>query len=135
MALITWNDSYSVKVKQMDEQHRKLVEMINQLHDAMKVGQGKQVVGDVLNALVSYTKTHFASEESLMKTYGYPGYEDQKKAHANLVGQVGDIQKKFLDGNAPLSQDVMAFLKDWLIKHIQGSDQKYGLYFNSKGVC
>jgi len=135
MALITWNDSYSVKVKQMDEQHRKLVEMINQLHDAMKVGQGKQVVGDVLNALVSYTKTHFASEESLMKTYGYPGYEDQKKAHDNLVGQVGDIQKKFQDGNAPLSQDVMTFLKEWLVKHIQGADQKYGLYLNSKGVC
>lgn len=135
MALIAWNDSYSVKVKQMDEQHKKLVEMINQLHEAMKVGQGKQAVGDVLNALVSYTKTHFANEESLMKTHGYPGYEDQKKAHTNLVGQVGDIQKKFLAGNAPLSQDVMVFLKDWLIKHIQGTDQKYGLFFNSKGIC
>ena len=71
MALIAWNDSYSVKVKQMDEQHKKLVEMINQLHDAMKVGQGKQVVGDVLNALVSYTKTHFASEEGCHRYSNY----------------------------------------------------------------
>ena len=134
MALITWNDSYSVKVKQMDEQHKKLVEMINQLHDAMKVGQGKQVVGEVLGSLVSYTKTHFASEELLMKTHGFTGFEEHKKAHTSLVGQVGDIRKKFMDGNAPLTQDVMTFLKEWLVKHIQQSDQKYGQYLNGKGI-
>ena len=134
MPLITWNDSYSVKVKQMDDQHKKLVDIINHLHDAMKAGKGKDAVDKVLTDLIAYTKTHFASEESLMKLHAYPGYEEQKKAHNSLVMQVVDIQKKFEAGNAPLSQDVMNFLKDWLIKHIQGTDQKYGPYLNQKGV-
>jgi hemerythrin len=134
MALITWNDSYSVKVKQMDDQHRKLVDIINHLHDAMKAGKGKEAVDKVLTDLIAYTKTHFTSEETLMKLHAYPGYDDQKKAHTALVTQVTDIQKKFEAGSAPLSQDVMTFLKDWLIKHIQGADQKYGPYFNQKGV-
>lgn len=134
MALIAWSDSYSVKVKQMDEQHRKLVDMINQLHDAMKVGKGKEVVSDVLNSLITYTKTHFGAEERLMATYSYPGYEEQKSAHAALVKRVEEIAQQFKTGNAPLNQEIMAFLKDWLIKHIQGSDQKYGAFFNSKGI-
>ncbi len=134
MALIDWSEAYSVKVKQMDDQHRKLVEMINQLHDAMKVGKGNQVVEDVLKSLIAYTKTHFAAEESLMKMHNYPGYEEQKKAHNSLVLQINDIQKKFHEGNAPLSQNVMTFLKDWLIKHIQGTDKNYGAFFNKAGV-
>lgn len=134
MPLITWNDNYSVKVKQMDDQHKKLVDIINHLHDAMKAGKGKEAVDKVLTDLIAYTRTHFTSEESLMKLHAYPGYDEQKKAHTALVNQVVDIQKKFEAGSAPLSQDVMGFLKDWLIKHIQGTDQKYGPYFNQKGV-
>jgi len=134
MSLITWNDSYSVKVKQMDDQHKKLIDIINHLHDAMKAGKGKEAVNKVMTDLVAYTKTHFATEESLMKLHAYPGYDDQKKAHSALVTQVADIHKKFEAGNAPLSQDVMSFLKDWLVKHIQGTDKKYGPFLNEKGV-
>jgi hemerythrin len=133
MALIVWNDSYSVKVKEMDDQHKKLIDMINQLHDAMKVGKGKEVIGNVLTALTDYTRKHFTLEENLMKIHGYPGYADQKKAHDSMVTQVMDIQRKFSEGNV-LSQQVMTFLKEWLIHHIQGMDQKYGSYFNGKGV-
>jgi hemerythrin len=133
MALIAWNDTYSVKVKEMDEQHKKLIDMINQLHDAMKVGKGKEVVGKVLTSLTDYTRRHFTSEENLMKIHGYPGYEDQKKAHDQLVGQVVDMQNKFSEGGVQ-SQQVVTFLKDWLIRHIQGMDQKYGAHLNGKGV-
>lgn len=133
MALITWNDSYSVKVKEMDDQHKKLIDMINQLHDAMKVGQGKEVIGKVLTGLMDYTRRHFTSEENLMKIHGYSGYEDQKKAHSAMVNQVEDIRKKYTEGGVQ-SQQVIAFLKDWLIHHIQGMDQKYGAHLNGKGV-
>jgi hemerythrin len=133
MALITWNDSYSVNVKEMDDQHRKLIDIINQLHDAMKVGQGKDVIGKVLSGLTDYTRRHFTSEENLMKAHGYPGYEEQKKSHNQLVIQILDIQKKFEAGTL-LSQEVLTFLKNWLINHIQGMDQKYGPHLNGKGV-
>jgi len=133
MPIITWNDSYSVKVKEMDDQHKKLIDLINQLHDAMKVGKGKEVVGNVLNVMTDYTRRHFASEENLMRIHGYSGYEEQKKAHDHMVTQVVDMKTKFENGSVH-SQQVISFLKDWLIRHIQGMDQKYGSYFNSKGV-
>jgi hemerythrin len=135
MALLSWSDSYSVKVKQFDEQHKKLIDMINQLHDAMKSGKGSETMGPVLKALATYTQTHFAAEEQLMKHYGYPDYESHKKEHNQLVMQVVDIQKQLLAGKAPITQTVMNFLRDWLVKHIQGVDKNYGLFFNGKGVA
>ncbi|RNC70703.1 MAG: bacteriohemerythrin [Desulfuromonadales bacterium] len=134
MALITWSDGLSVKIKQFDDQHKKLVEMVNQLFDAMKAGKGNQVMGDILKQLIAYTQTHFAAEERLMKQYGYPGFEEHKKEHNTLVLQVLDLQKQFQEGKAVLTQNVMTFLRDWLSKHIQGDDKKYGVYLNAKGV-
>lgn len=135
MALITWSDSLSVKVKQFDDQHKKLVDMVNQLFDAMKTGKGNQVMGDILKQLIAYTQTHFAAEERLMKQYGYPDFEAHKKEHNALVMQVLDLQKQFQEGKAVLTQNVMTFLRDWLSRHIQGDDKKYGVFFNGKGVA
>jgi len=134
MALITWNDGYSVKVKQFDEQHKKLIDLVNDLHDAMKVGKGKEALEKILAALIQYTGTHFASEERLMKLHNYPGYEEHKKEHNLLVMQVIDVQRKFHEGGAVLSQSVMTFLKEWLQKHIQGTDKNYAPFLNGKGI-
>lgn len=134
MALILWNDSLSVKIKQFDDQHKKLVDMVNQLFDAMKAGKGNQVLGDILKSLISYTQTHFAAEEQVMKQHAYPDFEAHKKEHNALVMQVLDLQKQFQSGKPVLTQSVMTFLRDWLAKHIQGDDKKYGVYLNAKGI-
>ena len=134
MALITWSDTYSVQVSQFDDQHKKLIEMVNDLHDSMKVGKGKEALGKILKSLIQYTAMHFSSEERLMKQHNYPDYEQHKKEHNQLVMKVQDVQKKYLEGSAILSQEVMNFLKEWLRNHIQGEDKKYGIFFNSIGV-
>jgi hemerythrin len=134
MSLITWNDSYSVKIKQFDDQHKKLVQMVNELHDAMKVGKGKEVLGKVLDSLIQYTGTHFSDEEKLMVQHKFPEYETHKKEHNKLVLQVLDVQKQFHAGSLTITQPVMTFLKDWLQKHIQGEDKKYGIFLNGKGI-
>ena len=134
MSLVTWNASYSVNVKQFDDQHMKLVDLVNKLHDAMKVGKGSEVVGDVLKSLIAYTQTHFADEERLMKQHGYPDYENHKKEHNQLVMQVQDVNKQVQQGLPVLTNTVMLFLRDWLLKHIQGDDRKYGPFLNGKGV-
>lgn len=135
MALITWSDTLSVKVKQFDDQHKKLVDMVNQLFDAMKTGKGNQVMGDILKQLIAYTQTHFAAEERLLKQYAYPDFEAHKKEHNALVIQVLDLQKQFQEGKPVLTQNIMTFLRDWLSKHIQGDDKKYGVFLNGKGVA
>jgi len=134
MSLIEWSPVYSVKVKKVDEQHKKLVDLINQLHDAMKSGQGNTVTGIILQSLVDYTKTHFADEIRLMQANGYPDLARHQAEHDKFVKQVVEFQQKFQDGSAMLTMTILSFLKDWLVKHIQGEDKKYGPFLNAKGV-
>ncbi len=135
MALLTWNDSYSVKIKDIDLQHQKLIDLINELHDGMKSGQGSAVLGKILNELVNYTKFHFAFEEKLFEKYVYPDARTHKREHEDLVKQVLDYKESFDAGKSVLTIDIMNFLRDWLTKHISGSDKKYTPFFTSKGLA
>ena len=134
MPIFQWNDSIKVSIKAMDDQHIRLVEMINTLHDAMGQGKGSMVMGGLLADLIDYTKTHFAMEEGLMTTHQYTEYGKHKGEHDKLTGQVIEIQEKFTKGKLALSVEVSLFLKDWLIKHIMGTDKLLAAFLNSKGV-
>jgi hemerythrin-like metal-binding protein len=131
--LINWSRSYSVGVSQMDSEHQRLIDIINNLYSAMRSGRSKDAIGSILDELIDYTKTHFAHEEKLMRDSGYAGFDEQKRAHEALVGQVVEIQQKYRSGTA-LGQEVMTFLKNWLVNHIQGLDKKYGPVMNKKGI-
>lgn len=135
MALITWDEKYSVKIKEIDNQHQKMVKLINLLHDAMKEGKGKQVIGTVLNDLVNYTVFHFSYEEKLFDRYNYPDGMIHKSEHNTLVNKVKVYVKDFETGKGVLPIEVMNFLQDWLLNHINGTDKKYSSFFTSKGVA
>ncbi len=132
--LIRWNDSIKVNVSLFDDQHRQLVSMINKLHRAMKRGQAGSGIRLILSELVDYTKTHFKAEEDLMRQHGFQGLGEQERQHQALIEQVAATQAKIESGNAMLSMEVMDFLKEWLVNHIQGEDKKYGPFFNNKGI-
>jgi hemerythrin len=134
MALITWSDTLSVSIKEIDEQHKKLVTMVNELHSAMGAGKGKEMMGPILSGLVDYTKTHFATEEKYMQKYGYPKYLLHKSEHDNLTKQVIDLNTQYQAGKAVVTVTIMNFLKDWLTKHIQETDKMYSPFLNAKGV-
>jgi len=134
MAIIEWSPVYSVKVEKFDDQHKKLVDLINQLHDAMKSGQGNSAIGTVLQSLVAYTVTHFADEAKLLQANGYPDLVKHLGEHDKFVKQVVEFQKKFQDGTAMLTMTVLSFLKEWLVTHIQVEDKKYGIFLNAKGI-
>lgn len=132
MLLIPWSDALSVNVEEIDAQHRRLVELVNQLHEAMSQGKSREVMGQVLAGLLEYTRTHFAAEERIMIAHAYPGYRQQKDAHEALLQQVVDLRAKFLEGEVVISTEVMKFLKAWLTGHIQGMDKQLGVYLNSR---
>lgn len=135
MSLVSWNDKLSVGVPSIDDQHKKLVSLLNQLHDAMMSGKGKDMLGGILKGLIDYTVVHFRYEEELFVRTGYPDSEAHKKSHAELVRKVQDVQKKYdTDGPKALTIPVMNFLKDWLANHIQGADMAYGPHLVAKGV-
>ncbi|MCD6292327.1 MAG: bacteriohemerythrin [Deltaproteobacteria bacterium] len=132
--LMPWSDSLKNGVSEFDNQHHRLVDLINELYKAMKTGRGNEVIVKVLDELVDYTGTHFAAEERLMLEHKYPDYDNHIVIHQEFVAKVVDFQKKFKLGEATLSLDLLEFLKDWLIAHIKGIDRKYGPFFNGKGV-
>ena len=135
MPLMEWNEKLSVNVKQFDDEHKRLVGMVNDLFDAVQGGRGKDALGSILDGLISYTKTHFANEERYMKQHSFPAFAAHKAEHDALTAQVIDVQKKYNSGaTAALSMEVMNFLKNWLGKHIQGTDKKYGPFLNDKGI-
>jgi len=133
MPLMTWTNELSVNVKELDSQHQKLFDLINELHEAMRLGKGKEAVGPILNRLADYTKSHLSYEEKLMQSHGYPGYNGQKLTHDALTKQVMEYIAKHQDGKVT-TIEIMNFLRDWLSKHILSVDKKYASFFNSKGV-
>ena len=134
MALLAWKDAYSVKIKEIDDQHKKLIDMINELNDAMSQGKAKEVLGAILDKLVTYAASHFALEERLFQTHGYEGYQEHKAKHEKMTAKVLDLQRQYNSGQAAMTIEVMNFLKNWLDKHIIGTDMKYSAFLNSKGV-
>ena len=135
MALFNWDDStYTVFNKDIDIQHKKLVNLLNDLHEAMAKGKTKDVTGGILKELVSYTKTHFTYEERLLKTNNYHYLKNQESEHTAFVNEIEKFQSEFLSGKVMISIKLMNFLKDWLQKHIKINDRKYGEYFKSNGV-
>ena len=125
MALIEWTQKLSVGVPEMDEQHKKLVELINRLHEAMRKGEGPSVIKAVLNELVTYIKVHFAAEERMLASREYPGLAAQKRMHKVFTDKVAEMNQKVQSGAMLSSITVSSFLQDWLVNHIQNEDKKY----------
>jgi hemerythrin len=131
--LITWSDRYSVGIGRVDAEHRKLVDLINELHSAIVEGKQTTVISRVLNGLAAYTLFHFAGEETLMKIYHYPGYPQHKAEHDKLADEVKKLQTD-LRGGKQVTRQVMSFLQNWLIGHIVGMDKKYTAHLQAAGV-
>jgi hemerythrin len=133
MPLFTWSDTYSVTVKSMDEQHKKIFALINQLHEAMIAGKGKLVIGSVLNEMLDYTRTHFTAEEKVLEKFTYAGLPEQKKEHAIFIGKIVEMQQKLQAGSLTVSLEASQFLRDWLTSHIMVIDKKYASFLSEKG--
>lgn len=132
--LFPWSDTYSVKIGVIDMQHKNLANIINELHQAMVGGQGKQQVVKGLSNPIKYTQIHFKTEENFMVSHQYPDYMNHKTEHDRLTKTAREFQDKFQRNEVGLTIDVMEFLKNWLSKHILGSDQRYAPFLNAQGV-
>ena len=132
--LFVWNDRLVTGLTDIDEQHKKLVRLINTLHRAMKSRSGAEESGKILSELRDYTVYHFGFEEKLFDKYGYPGTGDHKVIHTKLVEKVTGFHRDFQKGKAGLSMELMDFLCDWLKDHILKTDMAYVPYLKEKGV-
>ena len=134
MPLLIWNPEMSVGVRVLDEDHKRLIAMINELHSAMLAGHSNDAVGGVLRRLANYTVEHFQREEAFFAETKYPGTVAHKREHEKLKAQVMIEIQKFQAGTTGLGMETLNFLRDWLKHHIQESDKGYSAHFNSHGI-
>ena len=133
MAKMEWSDALSVKVMAFDRAHKKLVEMINKLHDAMSQGQARNLVPNLLTELLNYTKTHFREEETMFDKHNYPKSNEHKKNHETFITKVKEMADDYNRGNITVSIPLCNLLITWLTSHIQKEDQAYSDFMNKKG--
>lgn len=130
MALLSWDESLSVKIDKMDEQHQQLFDLINRFYDEVGKQSQKQLISDLIKGMKEYTILHFSEEEQLMQQHGYPGLAQHKKQHSDFIDKVNDLQEKYEAGKMIISIEITNFLKDWIKNHIKDSDQQYNKYIN-----
>ncbi len=131
---IAWKKDFSVGVAELDEQHKKLVELINSLVDLATTGATRAEVDDVLTEMTRYAIQHFRAEEQLMLTYNYPGYLDQEAAHNKFRKSNGRFHLRAAEDENVDTGELVEFLKGWLVNHIQIMDKQYSAFFKEKGV-
>jgi hemerythrin-like metal-binding protein len=134
MPLITWGPKIEVGIEIIDSQHRRLVDMINELNDAMEGGRGGKAVGSTLKGLIEYTHTHFQTEERLLKEHDYEEYALHCREHRIFTDQVEIYQDRFNAGFLDISSNVMSYLRGWLLTHITSSDRAYVRTLKDAGV-
>lgn len=125
MSYINWDQSFSVGVKTLDNQHKHLFAIINQLYDAYESKKSIEVIAEIFDQVLEYTLAHFSIEEQYMLHYRYDDYNEHKALHQNLAAKAKELAEKIHDGDLEAVVQAHLFLKGWLEKHIKKVDLQY----------
>ena len=128
-----WSPDYSVGIKTIDDQHLVLVNTLNRLSAAVVEQEGEKVIAGIFDALMSYTRIHFALEERLMHQAKYHDLDAHMEEHRKLIERLAQLYQNHQLEEKPVYQEMLTFLKLWLIEHIQGVDIKYSAAFRQAG--
>jgi hemerythrin len=135
MPLMIWNDRLSVGVESLDNDHKRLLRMINDIYDLLLGERGPETLAQTLDGLVDYIAIHFKREEDYFALTGYADAEAHRLEHANMTAWVGQMRERLLAGQSSgMAQEILSFLRDWLFDHIMASDRKYMVHFHKSGV-
>lgn len=125
MTFMPWKDAYLTGIPQVDEEHRAIFALLDRLHRSIEDGSARVVGGEILAELTAYAEQHFALEEGMMQAVDYAGLADHRRQHHEARSAIHQFRNDHLDGRKVLGRDVAEFLKDWLDRHILGTDLQY----------
>lgn len=125
--LVRWQDEFSVGIDAIDDQHKKLLALINALWDATVSGAPIDQLLAHLDELERYTGYHFSDEENAMRAAGYPGMDEHCRAHRNFIERIA-AEKQQIGKSGYVSLDLVRFLQDWLLRHIAVQDKHYATH-------
>ena len=134
MALFEWTIDLSVGIEEFDSHHKRLVHLINTLHESLIKGQETEATGEVLTELSNYTIYHFFAEEDAMELHKFPGRIEHRDEHILMTDKTITFLRDYDAGKPGLAKGLLEFLVEWLKHHILETDKEYGPFLNERGV-
>ncbi|HTP59183.1 MAG TPA: bacteriohemerythrin [Spirochaetia bacterium] len=134
MPYFEWSQDLSVNGKEIDDEHRMLIGMINTLNDAMLAHKGREAQKATIESMVDYAATHFATEERYMQAFRYQGYPAHRVEHQKFTAKALELKTRADNSGFILTLEIVTFLKSWLQNHIMGTDKRYQACFNEHGL-
>lgn len=128
MELFKWDESLSLGIRELDDQHKKFISYVNKLNNIIARGKTDNLLAPLFYELFEYSQIHFRLEEKLMSDHNYPLLEEHKKEHQDLSKELDKLYDKYNHKVINVTSEMMVFLKNWLINHITDSDMKFKPY-------
>lgn len=134
MALMIWSSKYSVGVEALDNQHKAMMSVLNELHAASMRGEAQQVAGPLLSKLASIATEHFSAEVRLMESVSFPGLAAHRAKHEELSAKFREFVSRHEKGDTTVYTPLLYFVRDWQTKHMQTEDQEYVPWLAARGI-
>ena len=131
---VLWREEYSVGVEEIDNQHKKLFDLINDMILVSRSSSREEDILPVMNGLIAYKKDHFATEEKYFHAFNYPGTKEHEEAHQKFNVDLEELEKRYENDVLGLSFALIEFLENWLIEHLMSMDQEYKACFREHGL-
>ena len=134
MAFFIWKDSFNIGIEEIDRQHRKFLEILNEYYEVVSRSKTVTIDHEMVNKLKSYVSMHFDYEVNLLKNTGYIETEEQLKQHNYFESHISKLESSLEQGNTESLNAVFTFLKDWFLNHVLESDRKYVPYVTKQQI-
>lgn len=134
MRKIEWKDTYSVGVKKMDEQHKEIVDYLNKMFEIIDQHSQLDQVKELFAKLDDYAQVHFTTEEGLLSKNKYHDLKSHQEEHQIYIEKINTFRERLVSTDEHVSEDILGFLADWWMGHIQGCDKEYTRFLNNCGV-
>ena len=131
---VAWKDAYRVGINAIDEQHKSLFDIVNRLEGASQGRHDRQVLVLTMQAMSDYIAVHFATEEKYMEQFGYPGLKEHRAQHESCSNKMVTFMIAVNQERPLVGTNMVAFLKDWVTRHILDVDQQMTPFFKAKGI-
>jgi hemerythrin len=132
--MIKWNDKYSVNISLIDEQHKKLFELINKANIVEKFSNNSKGIMGILDQMTKYALKHFETEEHYMKEFNFPGYQSHRNEHIDFTNITIEYKNRAVGGESQITNEILEYLMQWLVNHIQVTDKEYIDCFKKNGI-